>query len=87
MERLVKFWVSLEFDLRDEGGAYFRIKVTIDVGEPLCPGFPLKMKGANEKWTDVKYEGLLNFCFSGGTLGHEARLCEVATKRDEFYGP
>lgn len=58
-------------------GNSLRIKVRIDISEPLRIGFMFKTKEiTGDCWIMIKYERLLEFCFNCGRIGHVAKDCQ-----------
>ena len=54
---------------------FLRLKVQIDVNEPLLCGFYLDCHPKPDMWIDFKYEKLQDFCFGCGKLGHARSQC------------
>ncbi|KAM7514199.1 hypothetical protein LguiA_003782 [Lonicera macranthoides] len=54
-----------------------RIKVSIDVNQPLRKGFALKCVGLPSAWISFRYERLTSFCFAYGLVGHEKKMCRL----------
>ncbi|GAU39458.1 hypothetical protein TSUD_158890 [Trifolium subterraneum] len=65
---------------------YMRIRVRIDVRQPLKKD--TKVKDKNGKWCVVnfKYEKLGTFCFVCGIMGHAENKCEVSFSMEQDYG-
>jgi len=72
-----KLATLVEIDLCDDGGAVLRMKIEMYVQSPLRPGFPLKQYHGLDRWIELKYERLINFCFTYQKRGHENRSCET----------
>lgn len=70
----------LAYDDSNLGAAwlpYMRIKVEINVNQPLRRWKKIKVKDGNSIKVDFKYERLQIFCFICGKLGHSERFCDV----------
>ena len=52
------------------------------VQSPLCPGFPWKQCQGLERWIELKYERLINFCFTYQQIGHENKSCETQAQQE-----
>lgn len=70
---------------RDTGGIYVRVKVMIDVREPLGRGAMLSVKGKQPVLIQVKYERLLWLCFTCGRLGHTYQYCDQKPSEDNIF--
>lgn len=57
--------------------AYIRLKIELDVSEPVCPGFWWANDRGEEKWANIKYERLSDFCYGCGRLGHTTQGCNL----------
>ncbi|CAH9127491.1 unnamed protein product [Cuscuta epithymum] len=69
----IKFKMS-QFDGRQ--ASYLRIRVSLDVRQPLKEGTNLTQDGVKH-WVDFKYEKLPSFCFICGIIGHSDKLCPL----------
>jgi hypothetical protein len=64
----------------DEGrskGNYMRIRVTLDIQQPLCRGRKIGVGGNKDHWVSFKYERLTNFCYWCGLITHGEKDCEL----------
>ncbi|KAH7867291.1 hypothetical protein Vadar_031473 [Vaccinium darrowii] len=54
--------------------SFLRLRVEIDLSQPLPKGFWLRKTKDNGKdlWISYKYEKLSDFCYAGGRIGHES---------------
>jgi hypothetical protein len=64
-------------------GPYLRAKVQIYISKPLlrCVSVFSEKKQITERF-DVKYEKLLNYCYSCGIIGHSFGFCPSPVERD-----
>ena len=54
---------------------FLRLKVHVDVNEPLLYGFYLDCRPNPDMWIDFKYEKLQDYYYGCGKLGHARRQC------------
>jgi hypothetical protein len=74
----------IEYDESNNWGpwrAYMRIKVAIDVNQPLKKEWKIRKEGGDWIMLQFKYEKLGIFCFRCGIIGHTENFC--ATKFEE----
>jgi hypothetical protein len=57
--------------------SYLRIKVKINVFEPLKPGFYLNCGEGEPLWISLKYERLDIYCTTCGRIGHKEQHCDA----------
>ena len=69
----------LELDLSGEGGyewrRFTRIKIDIDIEQPLLPGVFLPRPNLDNLWVSLKYEKLSTICYNCGLIGHDEKDC------------
>ncbi|XP_058761605.1 uncharacterized protein LOC131634999 [Vicia villosa] len=73
-----------EMDLREahRNGRFLRIKVSLDLKQPLKRGTVMQFKEKNLR-VHFKYERLPTFCFTCGRVGHQLKDCEAARDLSE----
>lgn len=59
------------------GGNFLRVRVAIDISEPLCHGRRVAFDDDNEGWVSFKYERLPNICYWCGHLTHDDKDCTL----------
>ena len=68
--------VNVPKDLTEmRGGNFMRVRVTIDILEPLCRGGRVDFDEDNEGWVSFQYERLPNLCYWCGHLTHDDKEC------------
>ncbi|KAI8544035.1 hypothetical protein RHMOL_Rhmol08G0263600 [Rhododendron molle] len=70
--------------------SFLRVKVEINISQPLPKGFWLRGKSGKDLWISYLYERLLDFCYACGRIGHDNRGCRFAPRGAEGqsrYGP
>ena len=60
-----------------EGGNYVRVRVTLDVYQPLCRGRVIKVEGGEKVWVNFRYECLPNVCYWCGCFDHSDKDCDI----------
>ena len=76
-----------------EGGDHVRVRVILNVTNPLCRGRKFSLEDGSTGWVSFKYERLPSLCFWCGCLTHGERDCELwmasggsLTVEDRKYG-
>ena len=65
-------------DVGDKGfslGCYLRIRVTLDISQPLSRGRIVRIGSSNSRWVEFKYERLPVFCYLCGKMDHDEKEC------------
>lgn len=60
-----------------KGGNFIRVRVTMDVTQPLCRGRMITWDQESEGWVSFMYECLPNICYWCGHLSHDDKECVV----------
>lgn len=79
-------FIEVDYDKdRLHWGDTMRIRVRIDISNPLPRGFMLKAEGIEgDCWVTIRYERLPEFCFHCGCIGHMAKECsDMLGKNDQ----
>lgn len=72
---------------------FLRIKVSVNINNPLVAGFWIARATFPKVWVQIRYEKLMDFCFNCRRLGHDQRACKYSKTMDEYvpgksmYGP
>ncbi|KAK7830730.1 hypothetical protein CFP56_027998 [Quercus suber] len=74
-------------------GRYIRVRVHINIDQPLCRGRFVNMGETKPLWISFQYERLPIFCYWCGTLNHDEKDCKLWTdsggtlsKDEQQYG-
>nr|XP_023920447.1 uncharacterized protein At4g02000-like [Quercus suber] len=59
------------------GGSFVRVRVRVDVTQPLCRGRVVDLEEGDRVWVSFKYERLPILCYLCGRLDHDERDCPV----------
>uniref|UniRef100_A0A2N9FEW4 CCHC-type domain-containing protein n=1 Tax=Fagus sylvatica TaxID=28930 RepID=A0A2N9FEW4_FAGSY len=82
--------VEVEFSETTNGmwQRHTRVRVNVNVNNPLCPGIFLPRHERTDIWISLKYERLPEFCFRCGIIGHTDVHCETnkVVLTNEFGG-
>ncbi|XP_050253663.1 uncharacterized protein LOC126699735 [Quercus robur] len=75
-------------------GRCIRVRILIDIEQPLCRGRYVDLDGSDPHWISFQYERLPIFCYWCGCLNHDERDCKIwidsgesLQKSDQQYGP
>ncbi|XP_050281194.1 uncharacterized protein LOC126722088 [Quercus robur] len=75
-------------------GSFMRIRVMIDISNPLCRGRKVRLGESSQFWVDFKYERMPIFFYLCGMVTHNENDCLVGLRRtermnaeDKPYGP
>ena len=69
------------------GGNFMRVRVLVDVTQPLCRGRKVGLGSAQDAWVSFKYERLPVFCYWCGIICHVDRDCELWLKSRGTLSP
>ena len=58
-------------------GNFMRVRVTINISEPLCRGRRVMFYENNDGWVSFMYERLPNICYWCGHLTHDDKDCGI----------
>jgi hypothetical protein len=76
----------VEAEVGEDGtavGEFLRIKVRLQVAEPLRRGILVQVDGGEKvRWRNFEYEFLPEFCFTSGIVGHEDKCCNIVQMDD-----
>ena len=71
-----------------------RVRVQLDVTQPLCRGRKIWLGGEQDHWVSFKFERLPIFCYWCGQISHDDRDCAIwlnsrgrMTPDQQEYGP
>ena len=80
-------------DAESDGGSYIRVRVTLDVFQPLCRGRVVTFEEGGKIWINFRYERLPNICYWCGCFDHGDRDCDTwiqskgtLKKEDQQFG-
>lgn len=65
---------------------YLRVKVEVNIAEPLLRGVYLRLRDGSRKWISFVYERMLNYCYLCGLVGHLEKKC-ILRFQDGFVDP
>ena len=87
----------VKVDVGDKGfsmGCYLRVRVILDISQPLSRGRIVRTGGSDSRWVEFKYERLPVFCYLCGRLDHDEKECLVwlssadpITAENKQFGP
>ncbi|GMY20877.1 hypothetical protein FCV25MIE_16118 [Fagus crenata] len=59
------------------GGNFMRVRVQLDITQPLCRGRKIWFGGEQDHWVSFKFEHLPIFCYWCGQISHDDRDCTI----------
>ena len=66
---------ALTDDSDSEGDNFMRVRVSVDITQPLCRGRVISLDNGKDLWVSFKYERLPNLCYWCGCLTHNDCDC------------
>ena len=77
-----------------DGGSFIRLRVAINISQPLCRGRLITLDNDEVHWVFFKYECLPNVCYWCGCLTYQNKDCEKwidsegsLSKEHQHFGP
>lgn len=73
--------------------SFLRVRILLNVKNPLIVGFWIPRQQHTKVWIQVKYEKLMDFCYNCGRLGHDQKGCkhkksfDAINSNKPMYGP
>ena len=61
----------------EDGGSFMRVRVLVDISQPLCRGRVIAFDDSRERWVTFKYERLPNLCYWCRCLTHSDKDCDL----------
>uniref|UniRef100_A0A803P119 Uncharacterized protein n=1 Tax=Cannabis sativa TaxID=3483 RepID=A0A803P119_CANSA len=85
---IVGEFLKVDDDSLEEGwGPFMRIRISLDVTQPLLRGTLLKITGlVDDLWVILKYEKLPDICYKCGRLGHTFLRCIEFLEAEDVGG-
>ena len=77
-------------DADDKGfsiGGFLRVRVSVNITEPLCRGQKIRSRRENLLWINFKYERLPIFCYWCELLDHAEKECLQWIRSKETLRP
>ncbi|XP_050273150.1 uncharacterized protein LOC126716163 [Quercus robur] len=59
------------------GEGFIRVRVIVNVTQPLCRGRVVTLENGTKTWVSFRYERLPNLCYWCGCLDHDDKNCEI----------
>ena len=60
-----------------DGGSFIRVRVLVDISQPLCRGRLITLEDGKVHWVSFKYERLPIICYWCGRLDHDEKDCHL----------
>ena len=61
----------------EEGGCFVRVRVKVDVTQPLCRGRVVNLDEGGSTWVSFKYKRLPIICYWCGCFDHDKKDCPL----------
>ena len=61
----------------EDGGSFMRVRVLVNISQPLCRGRVIVFEDNREQWVSFKYERLPNLCYWCGCLTYSDKDCDL----------
>ncbi|XP_030970995.1 uncharacterized protein At4g02000-like [Quercus lobata] len=69
--------VSTKDNAESGGEGFIRVRVVVDVTQPICRGRVVTLENKKKTWVSFKYERLPNLCYWCGRLDLDDKDCEL----------
>ena len=72
--------VSEESNEDYKGSQFMRVRVSVDITEPLCRGRKIRLNDGEDSWVSFKYERMSNLCYWCSCLTYHDKECSLWSK-------
>lgn len=89
----IETFVETEEGIEKGNKTYIRMKVEVNIDNPLVSGFWWTNSKGSEQWANMKYERLSDYCYGCGKLANTTQVYRAVVVRSEerpgfpMYGP